>query len=420
MYSGDWLFRLTQLVRDPARPAPWRMPANVWGLGVTSLLTDVSSEMVVSILPAYLVMTGGLTPVVLGIATGLHDGGPLLAAWIGGLIADRTGRRKMTAVLGYALSALCRLGWFVLASRSIAPIAALVASDRIGKAIRTAPRDAMISLSVPPSQLATAFGLHRALDAAGAALGPVVAFAVLWQLPRRYDVIFFISLVVAVLGVAALLLLVDEEPDRRHSPAGSARPLWPGALAAFGDASVRPVMILAAAFGLVTISDAFIYLLLVQRAHAGAQWIPLLYTGTAVSFLLLAIPVGYAADRVGRRSVFLLGHVLLVLAYGAAFGGVGPWPWNALACVALLGGYYAASDGVLAGLASGLLPTQARAMGLAWVATAVSVARVCSAIAFGFLWTRAGDAIAVATFAIALIIVLGVALMTRNTERPAS
>jgi MFS family permease len=372
--------------------------------------------MVVSVLPAYLVMTGGLTPVVLGVATGLHEGGPLLAAWIGGLIADRTGRRKLTAVLGYALSAICRLGWFVLATRSIAPIAALVASDRIGKAIRTAPRDAMISLSVPPSQLATAFGLHRALDAAGAALGPVVAFAVLWQLPRRYDVIFFISLVVAVLGVAALLLLVDEEPDRRHRPTSEPRPLWPGALAAFGDASVRPVMILAAAFGLVTISDAFIYLLLVQRAHVGAQWIPLLYTGTAVSFLLLAIPVGYAADRIGRRSVFLLGHVLLVLAYGAAFGGLGPWPWNALACVALLGGYYAASDGVLAGLASGLLSTQARAMGLAWVATAVSVARVCSAVVFGFLWTRAGDAIAVATFAIALIIVLAVALMTRNTE----
>lgn len=420
MYSGDWLFRLSQFVRDSKRPAPWRIPANVWGLGVTSMLTDISSEMVVSILPAYLVMTGGLAPVVLGVATGLHEGGPLLAAWIGGLVADRSGRRKLTAGLGYALSAVCRLGWFMLSSRSIAPVAALVASDRIGKAIRTAPRDALISLSVPPSQLATAFGVHRALDAAGAALGPVLAFVVLWQLPRRYDVIFFASLVVAVLGVVALLLLVDEEPERRHGDASQPRPLWPGALAAFGDSAIRPVMVLAAAFGLVTISDAFIYLLLVQRAHAGAQWIPLLYTGTALSFLVLAIPVGYAADRIGRRSVFMIGHVLLVLAYGAAFGGLGPWPWNAVACVALLGGYYAASDGVLAGLASGLLSTQARAMGLAWVATAVSVARVCSAIAFGLLWTRAGDSIAVATFAIALIMVLGIALMTRNIEHAAS
>jgi MFS family permease len=416
MYSGDWLLRLSQFVRDPARPAPWRIPANVWALGVTSLLTDISSEMVVSVLPAYLVMTGGLTPVVLGVATGLHEGGPLLAAWIGGLVADRTGRRKLTAAAGYAVSALCRLGWFALSTRSLAPVAALVASDRVGKAIRTAPRDAMISLSVPPAQLATAFGVHRALDAAGAALGPVVAFAVLWQLPRRYDVIFLISLVAGVLGVVALLVLVDEQPDRRHTPGDAPRAPWPGALAAFANASLRPLMILAAACALVTVSDAFIYLMLVQRAQAGPQWIPLLYTGTAVSFLLLAIPVGYAADRIGRRSVFLLGHVLLVLAYGAAFGGVGPWPWNALACVALLGGYYAASDGVLAGLASALLSPQARAMGLAWVATAVSVARMCSAIAFGLLWTRAGDAIAVATFAIALIIVLGLAVMTRPGE----
>src|SRR6266545_399128 len=104
VYSGDWLFRLSQLVRDPARPAPWRMPANVWGLGV-------------SILPAYLVMTGGLAPVVLGVATGLHEGGPLLAAWIGGLIADRSGRRKLTAGFGYALSAVSRLGWFALPGR---------------------------------------------------------------------------------------------------------------------------------------------------------------------------------------------------------------------------------------------------------------------------------------------------------------
>lgn len=420
MYSGDWLFRLSQFVRDTKRPTSQRIPANVWGLGVTSMLTDISSEMVVSILPAYLVMTGGLAPVILGVATGLHEGGPMLAAWIGGFIADRSGRRKLTAVLGYGLSAICRLGWFALSTRAIAPVAALIVGDRVGKAIRTAPRDAMISLSVAPAQLATAFGVHRALDAAGAALGPIIAFFVLWQLPHRYDVIFFISLVVAALGVAALILLVDEYPDRRATDPHQPRSLWSATVAVFRDASLRPVILLASAFGLVTISDAFIYLLLVQHAHAGAQWIPLLYTGTALSFLVLAVPVGYAADRIGRRWVFILGHVLLGLSYVAAFGGLNLWPWNAILCVALLGGYYASSDGVLAGLASGVLSTRARAMGLAWVATAVSVARGCSAIAFGFLWTRAGDRIAVSTFAIALIVVIGFALVTREVEGPAT
>src|SRR4051812_39067502 len=159
MYRGDWLFRLSGLVGEQ-NPRHWRVPANVWGLGITSMLTDVSSEMVVSILPAYLVMTGGLAPLALGIATGLHEGGPLFAAWAGGLIADRSGRRKLTAGLGYAVSALCRLGWLLLSARTISAVAGLVLSDRIGKAIRTAPRDAVISLSAEPAQLSTAFGVH--------------------------------------------------------------------------------------------------------------------------------------------------------------------------------------------------------------------------------------------------------------------
>jgi MFS family permease len=286
--------------------------------------------------------------------------------------------------------------------------------DRVGKAIRTAPRDALISLSVRPSQLATAFGVHRALDAAGAALGPMLAFVLLWRLPHRYDLIFFASFVVAVLGVAALGLLVDEAPP--HGEAGSERIRLSSrdVLAIFGDASVRPVLILATAFAMVTISDAFIYLLLVQRAAAGPQWIPLLYTGTAVSFLALAVPVGYLADRIGRRSVFVFGHILLVLAYAAAFGGFRAWPWNAVTCVALLGGYYACSDGVLAGLASSLLPAATRAVGLAWVATGVSIGRLCSAIVFGLLWMRAGDRIAVAAFTTALVVVLCAALASRS------
>ena len=223
MYAGDWLTRLTDLARDARNPGQWRVPSNVWGLGVTSMLTDVSSEMVLSILPAYLVMTGGLAPLALGVAAGVHEGGPMLAAWAGGLIADRSGRRKLTAGSGYALSAICRLGWFALSGRTITAIAGLVLVDRMGKALRTAPRDAIISLSVRPGQLATAFGVHRALDAAGAALGPILAFVLLWRMPGRYDVIFFASFVVAVLGVVALALLVDETPERAAADAHGVR-----------------------------------------------------------------------------------------------------------------------------------------------------------------------------------------------------
>jgi len=417
VYDGDWLFRLAQLTRQTRTQGGLRLPANVWGLGVTSLLTDISSEMVVSILPAYLVVTSGFAPIVLGLATGLHEGGPLLATWLGGLAADRFGRRKLTAGTGYALSAVSRLVWLIVPSPTAGGVAALIVADRAGKSIRTAPRDAMISLSVERDRLATAFGVHRALDAAGAAAGPVLAFALLWILPRRYDVVFFASFVIALLGLAALALLVDERAQQAANPPAGRR-IWVEGFALFGDMPVRRLLILVFSLGLVTISDAFIYLLLVQRSHASAVWIPLLYTGTALSFLTLAIPIGALADRIGRRRIFVAGHASLLLVYLVAVSAVPVWPWNALVSVALLGVFYASSEGVLAGVASGLLPAEVRSTGLAWVATALSAAKLCGALIFGVLWTRAGDVVAVAGFGAALSAVLAafVLLGSRQTS----
>jgi MFS family permease len=415
VYDGDWLFRLSQLARHTPPRDGWRLPANVWGLGVTSLLTDISSEMVVSILPAYLVLTSGFAPLVLGLAAGLHEGGPMLATWLGGVVADRFGQRKLTAGAGYALSAISRLAWWMFSSPTAAGVATFVVADRAGKSIRTAPRDAMISLSVGRDQLATAFGVHRALDAAGAAAGPALAFALLWALPRRYDVIFFTSFVIALLGLAALSLLVDERAQQLAAvPAG--RRVWAEGFALFGDIPLRQLLILAAAFGLVTISDAFIYLLLVQRSHASAVWIPLLYTGTAISFLTLAIPIGALADRIGRRRIFVAGHGGLLLVYVMTLSTVPVWPWNALVCVILLGAFYASSEGVLASLAGDLLPADVRATGLAWVATSLSAARLGGALMFGFLWTRAGDIAAVAVFAVALSSVLAAFAFFRRRD----
>jgi MFS family permease len=394
------------------------VPANVWGLGITSLLTDASSEMVLSVLPAYLVLTAGLAPLGFGIVTGLHAGGPILVTWIGGVVADRSRRSKLTAGVGYAVSAACRLGWWAIPGRTVAAFSILIVGDRMGKAIRTAPRDAIISLSVGSEQMATAFGVHRALDATGAAAGPLLAWLVLWEMPRRYDVIFFMSFVVAALGVAALVLLVEEAPRRleRGDPPPSP---WAAGVGVV-EAPLRRVVILGLAFSLVTVSDGFLYLLVVQRSLADAFWIPLFYTGTAVSFLILAIPFGYLADRIGRRTVFIGGHAPLLAAYGVALGGFLPWPSNAVAAVLLLGVYYAASDGVIAGLAGGLLPVAGRSTGFAWVATAVSVGRLCSSVLFGFLWTLYGDRLALLIFTVALAaMMIAFGWFGRKGEAPA-
>jgi MFS family permease len=419
VYDGDWLFRFSQFARHAGRRGARRLPANVWGLGVTSLLTDISSEMLVSVLPAYLVVSSGFAPLVLGLAAGLHDGGPMLATWLGGLVADRSGRRKLTAGAGYALSAATRLAWTIFSSPAAGAVAAFVVADRLGKSIRTAPRDAMISLSVQRDQLATAFGVHRALDAAGAAVGPVLAFTLLWALPRRYDVVFFSSFVIALVGLAALMLLVDERAQPSAEPPAGRR-VWTEGFALFGELPFRQLLVMAAAFGLVTISDAFIYLLIVQHSHASTVWIPLFYTGTAIAFLTLAIPIGAVADRIGRRRVFVAGHGSLLLLYLLIFTAAPPWPWNGVAAAALLGVFYASSEGVLAGLAGDLLPAQVRATGLAWVATSFGGAKFCGALIFGYLWTRAGDAAAVAAFGAGLsaVIMVFVALL-RHTAAAA-
>ena len=158
----------------------------VWALGFTSLLTDISSEMVVSILPVYLVLYLGISPLAFGVVDGIYQGVAALIRISGGVLADRWRMHKAVAVLGYGLSAACRLLIFAAGS-AWGMISVIIALDRIGKGIRTAPRDALISKRSLTSKLATAFGVHRALDAVGALLGPLFAFALLAMMPNAFE-----------------------------------------------------------------------------------------------------------------------------------------------------------------------------------------------------------------------------------------
>ncbi|MCY4075194.1 MAG: MFS transporter, partial [Acidobacteria bacterium] len=165
---------------------------NVWALGFTSLFTDVSSEMVGTVLPVYLVLYLGLTPFQFGIVDGLYHGVTALLRLVSGVAVDRGGRAKEIAFAGYGTSAVCRLG-LLAAGASWPLIAGVVALDRAAKGARAVPRDVLISLSSRPDGLATAFGVHRALDSAGAMLGPLVALAILAALPNAFDVVFVTS-----------------------------------------------------------------------------------------------------------------------------------------------------------------------------------------------------------------------------------
>src|SRR4051812_34289049 len=174
-----------------------RMAGTVLAVGSVSLLTDVSSEMITAVLPVYLTLTLGLTPLAFGILDGLYQGVSVLVRIVAGFAADRWSRPKATAVLGYGLSALCKIG--LLVASGATAIGAVLAADRTGKGLRTAPRDALIASAAPPDLLGRAFGVHRAMDTAGALLGPLTTFALLVYLPGNYGSVFVVSLVAAVL-----------------------------------------------------------------------------------------------------------------------------------------------------------------------------------------------------------------------------
>lgn len=378
---------------------------NVIALGVTSMLTDVSSEMVSTILPVYLVLQLGLTPLQFGVVDGLYHGVTAFVRLLGGAIADRWQRHKEIAAVGYASSAVCKLG-LLLAGGAWPILSGVVAVDRIGKGIRTAPRDALISLSTPPSQHATAFGVHRAFDSAGAMLGPLIALGILLMLPERFDVVFITSFSIAVAGAGVLWLFVRNVPIE-SAPAQAVATREP----VFSTAkALMPMLIVAAVLSVTTVSDAFLYLLL-QRQHGfNAGFFPLMYVGTAGFYLLFAVPAGRLADRAGRPLMLLAGHAIMAAAYvvtvipDAGVAGI-------VICLLLVGAYYAMTDGVLMALVSGLCAPPHRASGMAAVSTVTSAGRFVAALAFGALWTAADAGIAVWSFTIALAVAVAIAAM---------
>lgn len=393
---------------------PFRLsPVIIW-LGVVSMLTDVSSESVSAILPLYITGFLGLSMIAFGFLDGINQGASAIVRMAAGYASDRIGRPKGVAVAGYGLSMVARIG--LLFAAGFWALTAVVTADRIGKGIRTAPRDALIAVSAQPEYLARHFGVHRMLDNVGAAGGPLLAFLILMLIPNGYSTVFVVSAAFAAIGVAVLTLLVPNLRTRRASRAGRGRgepdSEGPGSIDQDGvvpDSKTRPawgfrwrslrepglgrLLVAAGILGLLTVGDGFIYLVLQDRDSFAVQWFPLLYVGTNVVFLILAIPLGRLADRWGKARVFIFGHVALLACYllaAAPVGGLGP----TVACLVLLGAFYAATDGVLSALASQLTPPDKLATGLGAAQTVVALSRMAASVGFGVLWFALGPAVA--------------------------
>ncbi|MEU3735670.1 MFS transporter [Streptomyces sp. NPDC032198] len=418
-----------------------RVAGPVIALGAVSLVTDISSEMVTAVLPLYFVLQLGLSPLQFGFLDGLYNGVTAFVRLLGGYAADRGGRHKLVAGGGYALSALSRLG-LLLAGGATAGIGAALAADRIGKGVRTAPRDALISLSSPPDALGRAFGVHRAMDTTGALLGPLAAFALLWATADAYDAVFVVSFCFGLLGVLMLVAFVPgrgepqaparptqpTRPAQATQPRRPAQPVPPSTtkperiLGILRVPAFRRILGAAALLGAATIGDAFLYLLLQRRLDFAVSWFPLLPLGAAAVYLLLAVPAGRLADRIGRRVPFLAGHVALLGGYVLLLSPTDGWALL-IGVLLLLGIFYAATDGVLMALATPVLAQGRRASGMAVLQTGQALARLVAAAGFGAAWTLWGIGPALTCASLALAVALGGATLLlprpESPERPA-
>lgn len=389
----------------------------VIALGVVSMLTDISSESVAAILPLYITGVIGLSTIAYGFIDGVYQGVSALVRIAGGWAADRGDQPKWIAFLGYGVSAIARVG--LLFATTFAGITAVLAIDRLGKGVRTAPRDALIAAASRSENLGRSFGMHRMLDTIGAAVGPLIAFVILLLIPDGFSTILVVSLAFAILGVAVLGIAVpNKRPRAERATAG--QPRQPFRWRQLSDPRLRRLLIAAALFGVLTIGDGFIYLVLQSRGAFAAEWFPLLYVGTNIAYLSLSLPLGRLADRVGRTRVFVAGYVLLLAAYlSAALPFTGAW--ITILCLLLLGAFYAATDGVLSALATQFTPSSSTASGIAAAQTVVAVARLVASAGFGFLWFFAGrgNSMLIVASALAVVIPLAASLLRGTTRRPA-
>jgi MFS family permease len=364
------------------------LPRNVWAVTLTSLLTDVSSEMLVWLMPFYLSDVLGAKTAVIGLIEGVAETTAGVLKVVSGRVSDRIGRRKGLAVVGYALSTAARP--FLLVASSWSEVLAVRLVDRTGKGIRTAPRDALVADSTPPKLRGLAFGIHRAGDTLGAVVGVAVALAVVATTSSTTHVLSretFRTLVVACVAPAILatgvLAVVAREPDRRPRTPNADRSVTVSPL----ERPFFKFLGVAVLFALGNSSDAFLVL---RARQAGLPLVGVL--GMMLSFNVVYAaasgPLGALSDRLGRRRVMVAGWVLYAAVYlGFALASTGVAVWMLMGVYGL---YYAATEGVAKALVADLVAPEHRGTAYGVYNAAVGLAALPASVIAGVLWQGVG------------------------------
>lgn len=377
------------------------LSANVKALGVVSLFTDVSSEMVYPVTPVFLTKALGAPAWVVGLVEGIAESAASLLKLYSGRLSDRVGKRKPITLAGYALAAatkpligLAGAWWDVLAARFL---------DRVGKGLRTAPRDALIAESAPMEQRGRAFGLHRAMDTTGAVLGPVLGYLYLSSYPEAYRNLYLIALIPGMLGVLVLWLFVREKPRNPDAPGESAAPLREVFRGLSPD--YRRYLAIVTLFAIGNSSDAFL-VLRSQNMGVRAEHILLVYALFNVVEALLSYQIGKLSDRVGRRPVAAAGYLVFAVVYsGFALFNSAAAAWILFS---LYGLYYALTQGVQRALAADFAHPERRATELGAFHMLVGIAALPASLFAGMLYTyvspRAPFVVGAASAALAAVL----------------
>ncbi len=357
-----------------------RLPRVVVWLGVVSLLTDVGTEMIYPLLPLFLSDVLHAPRMFIGAVEGAAEATASLLKLVSGRITDAMHRRKPLTVLGYGISSLVRpiVGlathpWHVLATR---------VADRVGKGLRSSPRDALLADAAPPEIRGRAYGFHQAMDNAGAIFGPVAA-TVLLYLGVKLRSVLLLSAIPGAMAMGALVFGVREEaPAAPGKPKSTVGPIDHEAKVALGRYLVAVVL-----FGLGNSSDAFL-LLRAQQCGVAVALVPTLWMVHNGAKAALSTWAGGLSDRVGRRAVIVAGWALYALVY-LAFG-FATKAWHAWALFVAYGVYYAFVEGTQRALVADLAPAHARGRAFGWYNAAVGLSALPASLGFGALADRYG------------------------------
>ncbi|HUH97645.1 MAG TPA: MFS transporter [Anaerolineales bacterium] len=362
------------------------LPRNIWAVTLTSFFTDVSSEMIFNLVPLYLANVLGVGTAIIGLIDGIAETTASLMKVYAGSLSDKLGQRKWLAVAGYALSTISKP--FLFIATTWEAVLGVRFSDRLGKGIRTAPRDALVADSIDEKQRGLAFGVHRAGDTAGAFLGLGFAALIVWlteasglDLTRHtFQIAVLISFVPALLGVLVLIGGANEVPMKTRR--ASARPSFEGLEARF-----RLFLFVVLLFTLGNSSDSFIILLGQNRGLDIVQIMLMLMTFNFV-YAALSGPLGAWSDAIGRRSLIIGGWIAYGLVYlGLALSKAG---WQVWVLYGLYGIYYAATDGVARALVADFVPLERRGAAYGLYNAAIGITVLPASVIAGILWQGIG------------------------------